>query len=101
MTIQQFKEKLAIEAVLTHYGYLSPIDLNNYQEINEDELHVELNEAGIKLSSANLVSLLKSGICEDYNPIFDGWKKKPPSFGFKVQPCCQEALAEASLPKLG
>ncbi|MCG8340474.1 MAG: hypothetical protein MI674_04370 [Cytophagales bacterium] len=48
---------------------VSPIGLNNYQEINEDELHIEVNEAGIKISLANLVSLLKSGICEDYNPI--------------------------------
>ncbi|MCG8339675.1 MAG: hypothetical protein MI674_00150 [Cytophagales bacterium] len=68
--------KLRFNTVKMYYE-VSPIDVNDYVEVNEDKLHIEINKAGIRISLANVVSLLKSGICKDYNPIQDYFRQLP------------------------
>ncbi len=50
---------------------------NNFKQINENSLYIELNKAGIKCSINNLIAILKSNFVEHYNPLKNYFEKLP------------------------
>jgi predicted P-loop ATPase len=48
---------------------VSPLNSNVWKELNENNLYLDLQKHGIKISQSNLSAVLKSDFCKDFNPI--------------------------------
>ena len=56
---------------------IAPKNSTDWQPLNENQLYVEMQKAGIKVSINNLMSLLKSDYTPHYSPIEDYFKSLP------------------------
>ncbi|CAA9203365.1 VapE domain-containing protein [Flavobacterium collinsii] len=56
---------------------IAPLNSDNWKELNENNLYLDLQKHGIKISLSNLSAILKSDFCKDFNPIQDYFSSLP------------------------
>lgn len=56
---------------------ISPLNSDVWKELNENNLYLDLQKHGIKISVGNLSAILKSDFCADFNPIQDYFSSLP------------------------
>ena len=59
------------------YVEIAPLNSDNWKELNENNLYLDLQKHGIKVSQGNLSAILKSDFCRDYNPIQNYFENLP------------------------
>jgi predicted P-loop ATPase len=56
---------------------ISPLNSDVWKELNENNLYLDLQKHGIKISTGNLSAILKSDFCKDFNPIQNYFETLP------------------------
>jgi predicted P-loop ATPase len=56
---------------------ISPLNSFDWKELNENNLYLDLQKHGIKISIGNLQAILKSDFCRDFNPIQEYFSTLP------------------------
>jgi regulator of sigma D len=56
---------------------IAPLLSDVWKELNENNLYLDLQKHGIKISQSNLSAILKSDFCTDFNPIQDYFSSLP------------------------
>jgi len=56
---------------------IATLNSDNWKELNENNLYLDLQKHGIKISLSNLSAILKSDFCKDFNPIQDYFSSLP------------------------
>lgn len=56
---------------------IAPLNSDVWKELNENNLYLDLQKHGIKISLGNLSAILKSDFCKDFNPIQDYFTNLP------------------------
>ncbi|PWA06001.1 VapE domain-containing protein [Flavobacterium laiguense] len=56
---------------------VAPLNSDIWKELNENNLYLDLQKHGIKISLSNLSAILKSDFCRDFNPIQSYFEELP------------------------
>lgn len=56
---------------------IAPLNSEAWKELNENNLYLDLQKHGIKISIGNLSAILKSDFCKDFNPIQNYFENLP------------------------